>query len=183
MDSRRRSRASPASGSRRSRSPDTVEEAWALKCKYSAAGSRRAACKYAGALYVPEPLREYAAGGRWYKQDPPLKPMSGEAFEKWRAQWQRDRAALAAWRATIGSSSGGGSGGGEEEEEAAEEEAAFRRALALSEADAAEKARAEAEEEAAAIAQVEEFEAREARELTTLLSVFYFSCQWRPCVT
>jgi hypothetical protein len=112
MDSRRRSSASPASGSKRSRSPDTVEEAWRLKCKLSAAGSRRAACKYAGALYVPEPLREYAAGGRWYKQDPPLKPMSGEAFEKWRAQWQRDRAALAAWRATIGSTSGGGSGGG-----------------------------------------------------------------------
>ncbi|KAK1667008.1 hypothetical protein QYE76_055167 [Lolium multiflorum] len=130
----------------RSRSPDTVEEAWRLKCKYSAAGSRRAACKYAGAEYVPEPLREYAAGGRWYKQDPPLKPMSGDAFEKWLADWQRDRASKAAWRATIGSSSGGGSGGGDEEEEAAEEEAAFR------------------QEEAAAIAQVEAFEARQARE-------------------
>jgi hypothetical protein len=164
MDSRRRSTASPASGSKRSRSPDTVEEAWRLKCKRSAAGSHRAACRYAGALYVPDSLREYAAGGRWYRQDPPLKPMSGEAFENWLAEWQRDRASKAAWAATIGSTSGGGSGGGEEEEEAAEEEAAFRRAVAESEADAAEKARAEAEEQAAAIAAVQEFEARQARE-------------------
>jgi hypothetical protein len=141
-----------------------VEEAWRLKCKRSTAGSRRAACRYAGALYMPDSLREYATGGRWYRQDPPLKPMSGEAFDKWLAEWQRDRASKAAWAATIGSTSGGGSGGGEEEEEAAEEEAAFRRAVAESEADAAEKARAEAEEQAAAIAAVQEFEARQARE-------------------
>jgi hypothetical protein len=162
MDAHHRSTASPASGSKRSRSPNTVEEAWRLKCKRSAAGSCRAACRYAGALYVPNSLREFAAGGRWYRQDPPLKPMSGRAFEKWLAEWQRDRASKAAWAATIGSTSDGGSGGGEEEEEAAEEEAAFRRAVAESEADAAEKARAEAEEEAAAIAAVAEFQAKEA---------------------
>jgi hypothetical protein len=163
MDARRRSTASPASGSKRSRSPDTVEEAWRRQCKRSAAGSRRAACRYAGALYVPDSLREFAAGGRWYRQDPPLKPMSGVAFEKWRAEWERERAAKAAWAARIGSTSGGGSGGdpraGEEE---VEEDAAFRQALAASEAEAAEKARAKAEEEEAAIAAVAEFEAQEA---------------------
>jgi hypothetical protein len=139
-----------------------VEEAWRLKCKRSAQGSRRAACRYAGALYVLDSLREFAAGGRWYREDLPLKPMSSVAFEKWRADWERDRASKAAWAARIGSTSGGGSGGdpraGEEEAEAAEEEAAFRRAVAESEKDAAEKARAEAEEEAAAITAVREFE-------------------------
>jgi hypothetical protein len=122
MDARRRSSASPASGSKRSRSPDNVEDAWRLKCKRSAAGSRRAACKYGGAYYMPDSLREFAAGGRWYRQDPPLKPMSGADFDAWRAEWERERAAKAAWAARIGSTSGGG-GGGEEEAEAGEEEA------------------------------------------------------------
>ncbi|KAK1615923.1 hypothetical protein QYE76_021440 [Lolium multiflorum] len=123
MYARGRSTASPASGSKRSRSPDTVEEAWRRQCKRSAAG---VAMRRAGALYVPDSLREFAAGGRWYREDPPLKPMSGVAFEKWRAEWERERAAKAAWAARIGSTSGGGSGGdpraGEEE---VEEDAAF----------------------------------------------------------
>jgi hypothetical protein len=80
---------------------------------------------------MPESLREFAAGGRWYQEDPPLKPMSGGDFEKWRAEWERDRASKAAWAALIGSTSGGGSGGdpraGEEEAEEAEEDAAFLR--------------------------------------------------------
>ncbi|KAK1642656.1 hypothetical protein QYE76_060461 [Lolium multiflorum] len=109
---------------------------------------------------MPSSLREFAAGGRWYKEDPPLKPMSGGDFDKWRAEWERDRASKLAWAARIGSTSGGGSGGdpraGEEEAEEAKEEAAFLQAVAASEKDAAEKARAEADEEA------REFEAQEA---------------------
>lgn len=75
--------ASTASGPKRSRSPETLEEAWRRHCKLSTAGSHRAACRYAGGLYVPPKLREFAAGGRWYKTDPPLKPMSSVNFEKW----------------------------------------------------------------------------------------------------
>jgi hypothetical protein len=29
-------------------------------------------------------LRDFAEGGRYHKVDPPLKPMSGGDFEKWR---------------------------------------------------------------------------------------------------
>jgi hypothetical protein len=82
MSARWRSSASPASGSKLSRSPDTLEEAWRHHDKLSAAWSWRAACKYAGALYVPPKLRDFAAGGRYYKADPPLKPMSGGDFDK-----------------------------------------------------------------------------------------------------
>jgi hypothetical protein len=110
---------------------------------------------------VPESLREFAAGGRWYLEDPPLKPMSGGAFEKWRADWERERASKAAWAVRIGSTSGGGSGGDPRVGEEEAEEAAFLQAVAASEAEAAEKARAEAEEEAAAIAAVAEFKAQE----------------------
>jgi hypothetical protein len=44
---------------------------------------------------VPPKLREFAAGGRYYKADPPLKPMSGVDFEKWRAVWEQQRRAKA----------------------------------------------------------------------------------------
>nr|XP_051201785.1 uncharacterized protein LOC127315327 [Lolium perenne] len=64
MDARRRRGASPASGSKRSRSPDNVEDAWRLFCKRSAAGSRRAACKYDGGEFVREKLRDFTRGGR-----------------------------------------------------------------------------------------------------------------------
>jgi hypothetical protein len=74
----------------------------------SAAWSRRTACSYADALYVPPKLHEFAAGERWYKADPPLKPMSGPDFEKWRADWEMHRRSKAAWEARIGSTSGGG---------------------------------------------------------------------------
>ncbi|KAK1600923.1 hypothetical protein QYE76_007842 [Lolium multiflorum] len=63
MDARRRSTASPASGSKRPRSPDNVGDVWCLQGKRSAAGSRRAACRYAGAAYVPPKLVEFTAGG------------------------------------------------------------------------------------------------------------------------
>ncbi|XP_047057869.1 uncharacterized protein LOC124664378 [Lolium rigidum] len=89
MSARWRSSLSPASGSKRSRSPDTLEEAWQRHCKLSADGSRRAACKYAGALYVPPKLREFAVGRHYYKADPPLKPMSGGDFDKWRRDWEQ----------------------------------------------------------------------------------------------
>jgi hypothetical protein len=49
--------------------------------------------------------------------------MSGVDFEKWRAVWEQQRRAKAAWEARLGSTSGGGaSPAGEEEEEAEEGE-------------------------------------------------------------
>ncbi|XP_051178972.1 uncharacterized protein [Lolium perenne] len=174
MDSRRRSSASPASGSKRSRSPDTVEEAWRLQCKRSTAGSRRAACKYDGAAYVPEKLIDFARGGRWYYEDPPLKPMSGPKFSAWLAEWERQRRVSEAWRATIGSTSGGGAPlAGEEEEE--DEDAAFEKAIQDSLKDAAEKDKAEEEERAAAIAAVQEAEAREAQAQAQAATIVYLS--------
>jgi hypothetical protein len=136
-----------------------VEDAWRLQCKRSAAGSRRAACRYAGAAYVPPKLVEFAAGGRWYKEDPPLKTMSSPEFDKWRAEWERQRRAKAAWNATIGSTSGGGAPlAGEEEEEDPD----FLKAIEESLKDDAEKKRVEEEEKAAAIAAVKEAQLREA---------------------
>jgi hypothetical protein len=135
-----------------------VEDAWRRQCKRSAAGSRRAACRYAGAAYVPPKLVEFAAGGRWYKEDPPLKPMSGPAFDNWRAEWERQRRAKAAWNATIGSTSGGGAPLAGEEEEDPD----FLKAIEESLKDDAEKKRAEEEEKAAAIAAVKEAQLREA---------------------
>ncbi|KAK1621327.1 hypothetical protein QYE76_026844 [Lolium multiflorum] len=155
MSAHNRSTASPASGSKRSRSPDTVDEAWRLQCKRFAAGSRRAACRYAGASFVPPKLREFAPGGLWYKEDPPVKPMSGPKFEEWR---ERHRRAKAAWDASIGSTSGGGAPlAGEEEEE--EEDPDFLKTIEESLKDDAEKKRAEEEDKAAAIAAVKEAKA------------------------
>jgi hypothetical protein len=79
MSTQRRSSLSPAVGSK----PATVEEAWRRHCKFSAAGSRRAACKYVGSEWMPPMLRDFAEGGRYHKVDLPLKPMSGGDFEKW----------------------------------------------------------------------------------------------------
>jgi hypothetical protein len=84
MSAQRRSSLSPAAGSK----PDSVEEAWRRHCKYSAAESRRAACKYVGSEWMPSSLRDFAEGGRYYKVDPPLKPMSVVDFEKWRRGWE-----------------------------------------------------------------------------------------------
>ena len=86
MSARRRISLSPAAGSKRSREPETMEEAWRLHCKYSIAGSRRAAWKYVHSRYMPPLLRDFAVGGRYYEDDPPLKPMSGGDFEKWRSE-------------------------------------------------------------------------------------------------
>jgi hypothetical protein len=141
-----------------------VEEAWRLFCKRSAAGSRRAACKYDGAAYVPDKLIDFARGGRWYHEDPPLKPMSGPKFSAWLAEWERQRRVSEAWRATIGSTSGGGAPlAGEEEEEDEDKDPAFLKAIQDSLKDAAEKDKAEEEERAAAIATVKEAEARAAQ--------------------
>jgi hypothetical protein len=168
MYSRRTSSASPASGSKRSRAPDTLEEAWRLQCKQSAAGSRRAACRYRGSLYMPSSLREFAPGGLWYKADPPLKPMSGPVFNKWRADRERNRRSKAAWEAST--SGGFAPPAGEEAEEAEEgEDPLFLKALAASLKDDADKKRAEEEDKAAAIAAVKEKEARDAEENATII--------------
>jgi hypothetical protein len=131
-----------------------VEEAWRRHCKFSAAGSRRAACKYIGSEWMPPTLRNFAEGGRYHKVDPPLKPMSGGDFEKWQRAWGQERAWKAAWE---GSSSGGAPRAGDEEEEAEEgEDPLFLEAVAASKKEAADKARADAEEAAQAIAAVKE---------------------------
>jgi hypothetical protein len=73
-----------------------LEEAWKRQCKYSTAGSRRAACKYSTAT-MPPSLRDFAKGGPYYKTNPPLKPMSGADFEKWRSRWEQEQAWRHAW--------------------------------------------------------------------------------------
>jgi hypothetical protein len=112
-------------------------------------------------------------GGRYYKVDPPLKPMSGVDFEKWRRGWEQEQAWKAAWEmkhAPEGSSSGGAPRAADEEEEAEEgEDPLFLEAVAASKKDAADKARAEAEEAAQAIAAVNELMAREAAATTPLV--------------
>ena len=121
------------------------------------------ACKYDGGAFVPSKLRDFTRGGRWYHEDPPLKPMSGPTFEAWRAAWERQRRVAEAWRATIGSTSGGGAPlAGEEEEEDEDQDPAFLKAIEESLKDADERKRAEEEDRAAAIAAVKEAEAREA---------------------
>jgi hypothetical protein len=117
---------------------------------------------------MPPSLWDFAEGGRYYKADPPLKPMSGEAFEKWRRWWEQEQAwkhareKKHAWEGK-GSSSGGAPRAGDEEEAAEEgEDPLFLEAVATSKKDAAAKARAEAEEAAAAIAAINELIAREA---------------------
>jgi hypothetical protein len=137
-----------------------VEDAWRIQCKYSADGSRRAACKYDGAAFVPPKLRNFARGGRWYNEDPPLKPMSSPKFDEWRAEWERRRRAKEAWNASIGSTSSGGAPlAGEDDED---QDPAFLKAIQESLKDADERKRAEEEDRAAAIAAVKEAEAREA---------------------
>jgi hypothetical protein len=169
MSAQRRSTLSPAAGSK----PDTVEEAWRRHYKYSAAGSRRAAYKYVSSEWMSPSLRDFAEGGRHYKFDPPLKPMSGGDFEKWQRGWEQERTWKAAWeqkRAWEGSSSGGAPRAGDAEEEAEEgEDPLFLEAVAASKKDAADKARAEAEEAAQAIAAVNELMAREAAATTPLI--------------
>jgi hypothetical protein len=136
MGAQRRSNLSPAAGSR----PDTVEEAW------------RRHCKYVGSEWMLPLLRDFAEGGLYYKVDPPLKPMSGSGFEKWRRGWEQERAWKAAWEqkhAWEESSSGGAPRAGDKEEEAEEgEDPLFLEAVAASKKDAADKARAKAEEAA-----------------------------------
>ena len=90
-------------------------------------------------------LRDFAAGGRYYKADPPLKPMSGVDFDKWRADWEQCRRDKAAWEAST--SWGGAPRAGEEEEEAEEgDDPLYLQAVAASLKDAADKAQAEEEE-------------------------------------
>ncbi|KAK1642495.1 hypothetical protein QYE76_060300 [Lolium multiflorum] len=109
------------------------------------------------AAFVPPKLREFARGGLWYNEDPPLKPMSGPKFDEWCAEWERQRRAKEAWNASIGSTSGGGAPlAGEEEED---EDPAFLKAIQESLKDAAERKSAEEEDRAAAIAAVKEAEA------------------------
>jgi hypothetical protein len=84
MSRQRQGSASPAAGSE-------LEEAWKHACKYSTAGSRRAACKYSAAT-MPPSLQDFAEGGPYYKADPPLNPMSSADFEKWRSRWEQEQA-------------------------------------------------------------------------------------------
>jgi hypothetical protein len=128
---------------------------------------RESACKYVGSEWMPPTLRDFAEGGCYHKVDPPLKPMSGGDFEKWRREWEQEHAWKAAWE---GSSSGGAPQAGDEEEEAEEgEDPLFLEAVAVSKKEAADKARADAEEAAQAIAAVKELMAREAAATTPLI--------------
>jgi hypothetical protein len=112
-----------------------MEEAWRRHCKFSATRSRRAACKYVGSEWIPPTLWDFAEGGLYHKVGPPLKPMSGGDFEKWRRAWEQERAWKAAWE---GSSSGGAPRAGDEEEEAEEgEDPLFLEAVAASKKEAA----------------------------------------------
>jgi hypothetical protein len=169
MSGQRRGSLSPAAGSK----PEELEEAWRHHCKYSAAGSRRAACKYVHSEWMPPSLRDFAEGGRYYKADPPLKPMSGADFDKWRRRWEQEQAWKAAWEkkhAPEGSSSGRAPRAADEEEEAEEgEDPLFLEAVAASKKDADDKARAEAEVAAQAIAAVNELMAREAAATTPVV--------------
>ncbi|KAK1663796.1 hypothetical protein QYE76_051955 [Lolium multiflorum] len=81
--------------------------------------------------------RSSAAGGRYYKADTPLKPMSGGDFDKWRRDWEQQRVWKAAWEE---SSSGRAPRAGEEAEEG--EDPLYLQAVAAPMKDAADKARA-----------------------------------------
>jgi hypothetical protein len=86
--------------------------------------------------------------------------MSGDEFEKWRSAWEQERTWKAAWE---GSSSGGAPRASDEEEEVEQgEDPLFLEAVAASKKDVVDKAQADAEEVAQAIAAVEELKAREA---------------------
>ncbi|KAK1648248.1 hypothetical protein QYE76_066053 [Lolium multiflorum] len=91
-------------------------------------------------------LRDFTRGGRWYHEDPPLKPMSGPKFSAWLAEWERQRRVNEAWRATIGSTSAGVPRRAGEEEEEDEKDPAFLKAIQESLKDADEKKKAEEEE-------------------------------------
>ncbi|KAM0833844.1 hypothetical protein ACQ4PT_064016 [Festuca glaucescens] len=67
MSAPRRSSLSPAAGSKHSREPATVEEAWRRHYKNSVVGSQRAACKYVGSEWMPPKLRDFAEGSRYHK--------------------------------------------------------------------------------------------------------------------
>jgi hypothetical protein len=92
MSAQHRSSLSPAAGSK----PATVEEAWRRHYKFSAAGSRRAACKYVGSEWMPPTLRDFTEGGRYHKVNPSLKPMSGGDFDKAQADAEEAAQAIAA---------------------------------------------------------------------------------------
>jgi hypothetical protein len=165
MSGQRRGSLSPAAGSK----PEELEEAWHRQCKYSTAGSRRAACKYVHSEWMPPSMRDFTEGGRYYKADP---PMSGANFDKWRRQWEQEQAWKAAWEKKHtpeeGSSSSGVPRAADEEEEG--EDPLFLEAVVASKKDAEDKARAEAEEAAAvAIAAVNELMAREAAATTPVV--------------
>jgi hypothetical protein len=85
---------------------------------------------------MPPSLRDFAEGGRYFKADPPLKPMSGVDFEKSRRGWEQEQPWKAAWEkkhAPEGSSSGGAPRTADEEEEAEEgEDPLFLEAVAAS---------------------------------------------------
>jgi hypothetical protein len=86
--------------------------------------------------------------------------MSSPKFDEWRAEWERQHRANAAWNASIGSTNGGGAPlAGEEEKE---EDPDFLKAIQESLKDDAERKRAEEEEEVEAIAAVKEAQLREA---------------------
>jgi hypothetical protein len=115
---------------------------------------------------MPPSLRDFAEGGPYYRADPPLKPMSGPDFQKWRSRWEQEQEWKLAWEKKYawdgeGSSSGGGRG---DEEEAAEEgkDPLFLEAVVASKKEAVDKAWKEVEEAAAAIAAINELIAREA---------------------
>jgi hypothetical protein len=122
---------------------------------------------------MPPSLRDFAEGGRYYKADPSLKPMSGADFKKWWRRWEQEQAWKHAWEmkhASEGSSSGGAPRAGDEEGEAEEgKDPLFLEAVAVSKKDAADKARTEAEEAAQAIATVNELMARKAAAITPLV--------------
>jgi hypothetical protein len=166
MSGQRRGSAPPAAGSE-------LEEVWKRACKYSAAGSRRAARKYSATNMLLS-LRDFAEGGPYYKADPPVKPMSGADFDKWRSWWEQERAWKEAWEkkhAWEGEGSSSGGGGGEEEEAAEEgEDPLFLEAVAASKKEATDKARRKAEA-AAAIAAVNELIAREATATTPVVNL------------
>lgn len=106
-------------------------------------------------------------GGPYHKIDPLLKPLSGGDFEKWWHAWENERAWKPAWE---GSSSGGAPRASDEEEEAEEgEDPLFLEAVAVSKKEAADKAQADAEEAAQAIAAVKELMAREATSTTPII--------------
>lgn len=169
MSSRRHSTSSSSPAKRR-REDLTLEEAWALYCKHSWAGSRRAVWKWvAWPGTMPRSLVYFAPGGRYFDVNPPLPPMSGDKFEDCRAQWEMDRANRAAARARYaphweegGSSSAVATAGTAAAAEEADEEELFRQAVEASKQEAAKRAAADAEEEALAIAAVEELKKAEA---------------------